>query len=73
MERASTASTKFALCLLVALFAFNVYRAALGDVTPDEAWNYDRYVAPSWQESLHQFDTNNHFINTLAVRISTSI
>ena len=72
MERAFTASTKLALSLLAALFAFNVYRAALCDVTPGEAWNYDRYVAPLWQESLHQFDSNNHFINTLLVRISTS-
>lgn len=72
MERAFTASTKLAFCLLAALFAFNVYRAALCDVTPGEAWNYDRYVAPSWHESLGQFDTNNNFINTLSGRISTS-
>jgi hypothetical protein len=73
MERASTGSTKLALGLLAVLFAFNVYRAAWCDVTPAEAWNYDRYIAPSWQESLRHFDTNSHFINTLAVRISTSI
>jgi hypothetical protein len=73
MARDFTASTKLALFLVAALFVFNVYRAALCDVTPDEAWNYDRYVAPSWQESLRQFDTNNHFINTLLVCISTDI
>ena len=72
MERTSTASTKTALFLLAALFAFSVYRAAVCDVTPPEAWNYDRYIAPSWQESLRQFDVNNHVLNTLLVRISTS-
>lgn len=72
MERSSTASTKFAFCLLALVFAFGVYRAATCDVTPAEAWNYDRYVSPTWQESLQHFDLNNHFLNTLLVRISTS-
>jgi hypothetical protein len=72
MERTSTASTKVALCLLAVLFALNVHRAATRDITPGEAWNYDRYVAPSWQESLGHFDLNNHVLNTFLVRISTA-
>ena len=71
MEPTSTASTKFALCLLVLLFVVGVYRAATCDVTPSEAWNYDRYISPTWQESLQHFDLNNHFLNTILVRIST--
>jgi len=72
MEHTSTASTKAALCLLAALFACNVYRAAACDITPAEAWNYDRYVEPRWQESLAQFDLSNHVLNTFLMRTSTS-
>ncbi|HXA51737.1 MAG TPA: glycosyltransferase family 39 protein [Candidatus Acidoferrum sp.] len=72
MERTSTVSTKAALCVLAALFTLSVYRAATCDVTPSEAWNYDRYVSPSWQDSLRQFDLNNHVLNTFLVRISTA-
>jgi hypothetical protein len=57
---------------LVALFAWNVFRAVTQSVTPGEACNYDRFIGPHWQESLAQFDANNHFLNTLLVRISTA-
>lgn len=72
MEQTSTVSIKAALCLLATLFTLNVYRAATCDVTPSEAWNYDRYVSSSWQESLSQFDLNNHVLNTFLARISTA-
>src|SRR5437588_585889 len=72
MERTSTASIRIWLAIIGALLAFNVYRAATRDVTPTEAWNYDRYIGVPWQESLRHYDTNNHVINTLLVRISTS-
>jgi hypothetical protein len=71
MERTSIVSTRAALALLVVLFAVNVYRAATQDVTPAEAWNYDRFIGPGWQESLRHYDANNHFLNTLLARIST--
>ncbi len=71
MERTSTASIKAALLLVAALFALNVYRAATRDVTPGEAWNYDRYIGVSWQESLRQYDVNNHVLNTLLARYTT--
>ena len=71
MERTSTASIRIVLAIFGALLAFNVYRAATRDVTPSEAWNYDRYIGVPWQESLQHYDTNNHVINTLLVRIST--
>src|SRR5215467_4529500 len=71
MERTSTASTRFVLAMFAALLAFNIYRAAKQDVTPSEAWNYDRYVGVTWSESLRQFDADNHILNTLLERIST--
>jgi Dolichyl-phosphate-mannose-protein mannosyltransferase len=71
MERASTVSTRTVLALLAALVAFNVYRAATRDVTPAEAWNYDRYVGVTWEESLRHFDLNNHVFISLLERIST--
>src|SRR5438105_568302 len=72
MERTSTVSIKLALALLALLTALNVYRAATQPVTPDEAWNYDRFIGVTWKESLSHFDLHNHFLNTLLVRISTA-
>jgi len=57
--------------MFAALLAFNIYRAATQDVTPSEAWNYDRYVGVTWPESFRQFEANNHVLNTLLERIST--
>jgi len=71
MERTSTASIKIVLGMFAALCAWNIYRAATRDVTPSEAWNYDRYIGATWQESLQRYDVNNHVFNTFLVRIST--
>ena len=57
---------------LAALFALNLYRAMTQSVTPGEAWNYDRFIGPSWTEALSRFDVSNHVLNTLLVRISTA-
>jgi uncharacterized membrane protein len=72
MEPTSTASIKTARWFLAALIAVNLYRAMTQSVTPGEAWNYDRFIGPTWRESLAHFDVNNHVLNTLLVRISTS-
>src|SRR5262249_46524965 len=72
MERISIASTRVVLAMFAALLAFHVFRAATSDVAPSEAWNYDRYVGTTWEESLRHFDTNNHVLNTLLERISTT-
>jgi uncharacterized membrane protein len=72
MDRTSTASTKIARWFLAALIAVNLYRAITQSVTPGEAWNYNRFVAPPWVEAFSRFDINNHVLNTLLVRISTS-
>ena len=72
MEPTSTASIKTARWFLAALLAVNLYRAMTQSVTPGEAWNYDRFIGPPWREALTRFDVNNHVLNTLLVRISTS-
>jgi uncharacterized membrane protein len=71
MERTSTVSIKAVRWFLAALLAVNLVRAMTQSVTPGEAWNYDRFIAPSWREALASFDVNNHVLNTLLVRIST--
>ena len=72
MEPTSTASIKTARWFLAALLATSLYRAMTQSVTPGEAWNYDRFIGPTWKEALAHFDVNNHVLNTLLVRISTS-
>jgi Dolichyl-phosphate-mannose-protein mannosyltransferase len=72
MEPTSTASIRTARWFLGALLAVNLYRAMTQSVTPGEAWNYDRFIAPPWTEAFAHFDVNNHVLNTLLVRISTA-
>ncbi len=72
MEPTSTASIKTARWFLAALVAVNLYRAITQSVTPGEAWNYNRFIAPTWVEAFSRFDVNNHVLNTLLVRISTT-
>jgi hypothetical protein len=75
MEPTSTASinpVKAARWFLAALVALSLYRAMTQSVTPGEAWNYDRFIGPSWTEALSRFDVNNHVLNTLLLRISTA-
>ena len=72
MEPTSTVSIKIARGLFAALFAVNVYRAITQSVTAGEALNYTGFIGPPWTEALGHFDANNHVLNTLLVRISTS-
>ena len=62
MERTSTISIKLALALLALLTALNVYRAATQPVTPDEAWNYDRFIGvnPFVARCFPNFDAARH-------------
>jgi hypothetical protein len=71
MEPTYTASIKVTRCLMAAIATGNVIRAMTLSVTTGEAWNYDRFIQPSWREALLHFDLNNHVLNTLLVRIST--
>jgi hypothetical protein len=72
MGRTSTGLNRVARIGLVAVFGWSLFRAVTQSVTPGEALNYDRFIGPHWQESLAHSDTNNHFLNTLLVRISTA-
>lgn len=72
MEPNSTASIKIARWYLTAIVALNLYRAMTQSVTPGEAWNFDRFIGPAWNEALSRYDVNNHVLNTLLVRISTA-
>ena len=73
MEPGSTVSTKAARALLLVLFAANVYRAAMQSITPPEAATYNRFVGPNLANTLSVTTANNHVLNTLLARISTSI
>ena len=70
MDRASTASTKAALALLIFLFAANCYRAATQSITTDEALTFDKFVAPHLDEIFAHYDANNHVLNTALAWIS---
>src|SRR5215471_6227297 len=76
MEPTSTASTethvRLARAGMAAVAVWNLARAVTQSVTPGEAWNYDRFIGPGWQESLSRFDSNNHVLNTILIRISTA-
>jgi hypothetical protein len=72
MQLTSTGSIRLAKFALMVIFAWSVYRAATESVTPGEALNYDRFIGPHWNESLAQFDSNNHILNTILIRISTA-
>ncbi|MCX6630254.1 MAG: glycosyltransferase family 39 protein [Candidatus Solibacter sp.] len=72
MEPTSTASIKTARWFLAVLLAVNLFRAMTQSVTPGEAWNYHRFIAPPWADALASFDVNNHVVNTLLVKISTA-
>src|SRR5436305_9356826 len=72
MEPTSTGLIKAARWYVAGLLAVSLYRAMTQSVTPGEAWNFDRFIRPPWAEALSRFDVNNHVLNTLLVRISTS-
>jgi len=72
MQPTSTGLSKIAKIGLVAIFAWSLLRAVTQSVTPGEAGNYDRFIGPSWRESLLEYAPNNHVLNTILVRISTA-
>jgi hypothetical protein len=72
MQPTSTGLSRVAKIGLVAVFAWSLLRAVTQSVTPGEAGNYDRFIGPSWRESLLEYSPNNHVLNTILVRISTA-
>ena len=73
MEHASTVSTKAARWLLVALFAFNVYRAATQAITTDEAIAFDCCVRPPLHDILSSYHDHNHFLDILLIKRSVGL
>jgi hypothetical protein len=59
--------------LLAAVFGMNVYRAAKQPITHDEALTYHGFVAVPFHRLVTHFDTNNHLVNTLGCRLTTSL
>ncbi len=59
--------------LLAAVFGMNVYRAAKQPITHDEALTYHGFVAVPFHRLITHFDANNHLVNTLGCRLTTSV
>jgi hypothetical protein len=73
MEAFSTASTKLALAVLLAVFGGEVWLAAVLPVTPAEALAYDRFVRPALRESLHQPSLNRDILYTILEKRSAGL
>ena len=52
------------IALLVAIFAFEVYRAATQSITIDEARLYTDYLRPDPTVILHKYDAGHHILQT---------
>ncbi len=59
--------------VLAALWIICAYRAATQSIVHDEALTYQLYLATPLSSIFQVFDANNHFLNTLLMRFSTSI
>ncbi len=59
--------------ILLGLFAVSVYRAITQSIVYDEALTWELYIAGPFSAIFHHFDANHHFLNTLLMRLSTSI
>lgn len=63
-----------AACLLLsAVFAMNVFRAVSQSITHDEALTYRDFVAAPFRHLVTHFSANNHLVNSLACRLTTSL
>jgi len=62
-----------AKALLGALFVVCVYRAFTQAVVFDEALTWELYIAGPFDKIFHTFDANHHFLNTLLMRMVTSV
>ena len=60
-------------CFLVALWLVCLYRAITQSIVHDEALTYEEYVATPLNVMFNFYDANNHFLNTLLVRLSVAL
>jgi hypothetical protein len=67
-----TVSQLACLALIAFLFGAGVYRAATQSIVIDEAYTYNRFVAPPLAESLATYDANNHVLHTLLCKVSVA-
>src|SRR5262249_53494035 len=72
MERTSTGLNRLSKIALIVIALCSLVRASQQSVTQAKAGNCDRRIGPHWEESLKQFDPNNHVLNTILVKISTA-
>jgi len=61
------------ICLLVFLFAMNVYRAVTQAITHDEALTYSWFVSQPWDVVFHRYDANHHVLFTILSKLIVSV
>jgi hypothetical protein len=73
MELRSTVSIKVAMAVLAAIFAVEVYRAAVRPIGAGEAYLYDRFVRPTMRQVLASELPNRDFLYTLLEKRSVGL
>ncbi len=68
-----TTQERISAALLVAIFVVCVYRAATQSIVHDEALTYQIYLAGPAANLFNYFDANHHFLNTVLMRVTTSL
>jgi hypothetical protein len=59
--------------LLVCLFGVCVYRAFTQSFAYDEALTWEHFILAPASNIFHFFDANHHFLNSLLMRVSTTV
>ena len=58
--------------IIFLLFSSNIYRAFTQSIVHDEALTFLSFVEHGWKSILLCFDSNNHTLNSILMRLSTS-
>jgi hypothetical protein len=61
------------LAFLVCLWLVCAWRAATQSIVHDEAFTYQYFIAGPVSAIFNEFSANHHFLNTVLIRIATSI
>ena len=73
MAHLKTPAERVSAALLLAVFAVCEYRAATQSIVHDEALTYQLYLAGPAANLFNYFDANHHFLNTVLMRVTTSL
>src|SRR6202035_1835943 len=73
MANLKTTPERVSAALLAAVFVLCVYRAATQSIVHDEALTYQLYLAGPAANLFNYFDANHHFLNTVLMRVTTSM